>query len=439
MADKSGLLRIPQADTCLTLSETRSNLITRGRKDAAGLLVRNAKSNYLAVANLDGKCGFIDKYGRFVINPVHHCAHSFSYGRARFSASPVSRETDTFLEGTYGYLDPSGKIVIQPQFRMAWDFSDGLARVEVNGNWGFIDESGALAIEPRFQSVRDFQDGLAAAKVDGKYGFIDRSGKLVIQPRFDEISAFSEGLASVWVKDVQDEAECSELHIIDKGGSIAYKWDDTSETFGDFVDGIARVKGPCNWGLCVCGAKEHGFSCESDYAYYVDRSGKPLNDKYAMRALSDFENGVGIVSLPVDSYHQPGRYLLGYIDRNGRIEIQNELPLKVCIENGYDLNEKEWDLIEEMGKSTEMLGFDKIYTFHDGLAQVHVNGKYGFINVRGEVVIDPVLARAAHFKNGMALVSDHDWRGKVGFIDKTGELVIPCQFDWAGDFEQITP
>ena len=38
------------------------------------------------------------------------------------------------------------------------------------------------------------------------------------------------------------------------------------------------------------------------------------------------------------------------------------------------------------------------------------------------------------FSDGMARVTDENL--KYGFIDKTGHLVIPCQYDDAGDFSE---
>lgn len=65
------------------------------------------------------------------------------------------------------------------------------------------------------------------------------------------------------------------------------------------------------------------------------------------------------------------------------------------------------------------------------------NGKnavrYGYLNEKGERVIQPVYHVASHFKEGMARVN----MGKAsGYIDKTGKLVIPYRFSSTSDFSE---
>ena len=67
--------------------------------------------------------------------------------------------------------------------------------------------------------------------------------------------------------------------------------------------------------------------------------------------------------------------------------------------------------------------------FYDGLALVkNIKGKYGFIDKTGKLVI-PCRWNFVHFfpfSDGLAAVADEqkNW----GYIDKTGKLMIPCQW-----------
>jgi len=92
---------------------------------------------------------------------------------------------------------------------------------------------------------------------------------------------------------------------------------------------------------------------------------------------------------PVNS----GSFLL-YIDKNGEVVLQ-----KKCFAGGE---------------------------FHEGLAwaKLSEDGKVGFIDKKGAVVIDPCFDSARNFCNGLCAV---ELGGKWGFIDKSGEIVIlPC-------------
>jgi len=66
------------------------------------------------------------------------------------------------------------------------------------------------------------------------------------------------------------------------------------------------------------------------------------------------------------------------------------------------------------------LKYGSIDPFHDGLAVVQQNGKYGFIDKRGNLVIPFKYEFAVSFSHGLAVVTRN---GKRGYIDKTGKCV----------------
>lgn len=61
------------------------------------------------------------------------------------------------------------------------------------------------------------------------------------------------------------------------------------------------------------------------------------------------------------------------------------------------------------------------------------NGKYGFVDKGGNVVISCQWKYACDFSEGLAKVEDDN--GKLGYIDKSGCLVIPCQWNNANSFK----
>ena len=56
------------------------------------------------------------------------------------------------------------------------------------------------------------------------------------------------------------------------------------------------------------------------------------------------------------------------------------------------------------------------------------NGKYGFADEDGKVVVPCTLRKAGQFSEGLAYIVDGF--GNCGFIDNTGKIVIPCE--WKG-------
>src|SRR5215472_13616499 len=67
------------------------------------------------------------------------------------------------------------------------------------------------------------------------------------------------------------------------------------------------------------------------------------------------------------------------------------------------------------------------------LFQVHYQGKWGFIDRSGEVVIPPRFEDEGDFFGGLARV---EIDGKWGYIDERGRVSIPCRFVRAGDFQE---
>jgi hypothetical protein len=73
--------------------------------------------------------------------------------------------------------------------------------------------------------------------------------------------------------------------------------------------------------------------------------------------------------------------------------------------------------------------------FSEGLATIRmgVRGKFGYMDRTGRVVIPPIYDEAREFSEGLALVSQE---GRYGFIDKTGKVVIPLQYFYGSSFSE---
>lgn len=75
--------------------------------------------------------------------------------------------------------------------------------------------------------------------------------------------------------------------------------------------------------------------------------------------------------------------------------------------------------------------YSSAQAFH--LFPIEKNGKAGYIDQAGKVVIPPKFDEARSFSEGMAAVRiDDDW----GYIDPTGKMVIKPQFFQAGSFNE---
>lgn len=100
-----------------------------------------------------------------------------------------------------------------------------------------------------------------------------------------------------------------------------------------------------------------------------------------------------------------------------------------------------WGYIDIKGNVVIPAQFDDCWMFtENGLARVLINGKYGYINKEGKIVISAKFSDAKDFStNGLAAVNvdgkySYNNTGKYGYINTQGEMVIPAQFKNANSF-----
>lgn len=116
----------------------------------------------------------------------------------------------------------------------------------------------------------------------------------------------------------------------------------------------------------------------------------------------------GVIKQSDDQYDKANR--VGYIDKDGQLIIPFQFDAIVAGEGG------------------ESLDFND---FSEGLAAISKNDKYGFIDTKGKVLIEPKYDWASSFSNGLAVVSAE---GLYGAIDKQGKTVIPFEYQALADF-----
>ncbi|AKG08037.1 hypothetical protein AAX05_03740 [Moraxella bovoculi] len=80
----------------------------------------------------------------------------------------------------------------------------------------------------------------------------------------------------------------------------------------------------------------------------------------------------------------------------------------------------------------KVTGYDDVGCLHNGLAKVEQNGKHRFVDKTGELIVPVQYDWVWYFSEDLASVKQNDtW----GFVDKTGEVVIPYRYDDVRGFE----
>ena len=271
-----------------------------------------------------------------------------------------------------------------------------LLAVQKNGKFGFIDRTGKVVIRFQFDHAYEFYQGLARVELKQKTYFIDTTGRLLFAAPYDIIHDFHEGLSAVNIgqKTIPNLGLISEpgkWGYIDRNGKLVIPMKFTRAE--DFSEGLAAVK-----------IGERGA--------FIDHDARAMFE-VPLDATLGFHEGIAGVLY---------KGLLAYYDRTGK---------KISPPLGY-------------GPSS--------HSFSEGLVPVGINGKTGFMDRTGKIVIAPQFEDAENFSEGLAPVKvrsdDTTWcpreasgsrKGftmKWGYIDKSGKIVIPPQFESAEPFSE---
>lgn len=211
----------------------------------------------------------------------------------------------------------------------------------------------------------------------------------------------------------------------------------------DFCEGMASVCRDGKWGFIDTSGRE-AVPCKYDGV-----------DSFS-EGMARVNIGGGWISGDFGPVLAGGK--TGFIDKTGREVI----PCQYDFANNFHDGLAQIEVLEE-GKSDRFVIdksgqrtngvipgiYDDAGDFYEGLARVERNKKWGFIDKTGREVVPCKYSYVMDFHEGMAQV----WIGgewsyneedaihlptlsgcKIGYIDKSGREVIPCQYDIADDF-----
>ena len=301
------------------------------------------------------------------------------------------------------YIDTTGKPVFDKKYVNVGPFSNGYAAVEEqpgSANYTFIGRDGKPLTEETYRLPNDFSEGYAVIKVDVsggghyRYNYMDTEGKLVGPPRYLVAKSFSEGYAVVQKND--KNWMVLNKRFLATASNLPY------DDIDNFHEGLARVRIGDRYG-------------------FIDTLGNlkiPMSDDN----YDFFSEGLCMVK-------RAGRF--GYMDMTGKIVIPCRFTYAehfscsraVVSESAPDESGMitERGVIDHQGNYVvEVNKFDFIETFSEDYAIVSKDGKSGFIDVNGKVVIPMIYENVRPFHEGYAAVRENR---KWGFLklDLSGE------------------
>ena len=319
--------------------------------------------------------------------------------------------------------------------------------------YGYCSLEGKIAIKPRFQEAGIFEEnGLACVRQEGMCGFIDRNGDFVIEPQFTSVSSvnkkdekFRNGFAEVEVGDWEWEPDVVRVAsdvcgLINEKGEYIIEPEHSVDYSGEFLkNGITYIR-------------------IDDKYVLMNTEGQIVKELPYLEIWEFAENGLAVIKTGDPDDYETWKY--GYINEDGEIIIEPQFDdartfgedgiavVYINHEHGNDvkyINEKGEFLPENVYEKAEA----KLEFAENGLAVIEKDGKYGYVNKAGEIVIEPKFDGAGKFaKCGVAKVwtdtrvyseaLDGYSSGSVefGFIDESGEYIFTPQFEEANAFDE---
>ena len=272
-----------------------------------------------------------------------------------------------------------------------------------NGVWGFIDDTGKVRIEPEYDWVEPFSESLASVGKNEKVAFIDKGGNQITDFEFEDAYAFKKGF-SVVVKD-------GLYGIINRLGRWVVK--PVYQDVGEFSEGF--------------------FYAENQDGYgYLDENGNVAID-FVFDNATDFKNGLAVVQ-------KDGKY--GIINSQAELISKFEFdwiePFRTDRNPSRFKKGDKYGLVDQVGTVLVDSVYSLIGDFSEGLALAASDKSYGFINTKGDTIIDfkysfsPAILKISLFQNGYVRVLQKD---KFGVIDTVGQRIFPAIFENIGAFE----
>ncbi len=362
------------------------NIIVEPKYEELGGYYKNYFGRY-SIFKLAGKLGVLDQKGNHIIPAsFEYLSYTGSAEIFKFEkmgkSGLVNIESNEILKaefesniklsdngkliianknGKYGLLNLEGKPLTDFIFdQITSNFNADIIGFGLNNRYGYLSNIGEVLIKPIFQFIRPFYDGYAIVKTGGKFGVIDKKGVFVVEPLYDDISykySFYQYSRII---------PTSKIYYIKLGNKT--------------------------------GLLDKKFNLIAECIY--DEIGS-FNEGYAFIAI---DNKFGFID-------SDGKIIIPLMYENANYFSQGLAPV---IKNG------KWGFINSKNEVVIEFKFTgNVRPFSDGLAVYRqrrsnsskgnfVGDKCGYINLNGDVEVEPIYKEAYDFNNGVAVIEDNE-------------------------------
>jgi len=330
--------------------------------------------------------------------------------------------------GKFGLIDFNGKELLPAEYDEITGLK-GIANsiiIKKDGKVGLVNDNGSVIIEPKYTAIMNlgntYKEGYITINEDGKYGITSTTKKQILENKYEEI-------AQIYLKDYYLVKEQGKQKLIDSKGNIIIE-EGFNEIKTATSNGVIFVKdglyGEINSsGEVVIEAKYQDLKEVEDGIYIAKQ-----NDKYGIIDQNQMEkipfDYTGITYNKEANLYlaEDSEYKTSIIDDKFNVKITGILSemnvAKSYIRMRVGEEYKYYNLKGQEKSNKDILKDNTIFLSKK-------NGKYGFVDKKGNIVVDYIYDDATEQNEyGYAAIKKN---GLWGSIDKDGNVIIEPKYN----------
>lgn len=335
------------------------------------------ESNVLKVQK-DGKYGLINLDGKELLSTMQD------------SIEPITGVKSVFVTTTdqkKGLVDSMGKVIIENKYQeitsLTNQYENGFIVKNEQGKYGIINYDKTVALEEKYDEIKNvYGNGMYVVKEGKTLKIVNTKGEIFLENKFEEIKEINLDNVTIKVN--------GKYGVVNTNGEEKLKaeYDDLSYAFLDYY--IAKKDN--HYGMITIDNEEK-LPFQYTYITYLSNIGILQAETDNMQSqLLDKDFNVKVTGI-ITEINQDKNYIR--VRENDEYKYYN-----------FKLEQKE---------NTEILGTNTIFLSRS-------NGKYGYVNEKGIVVVDYIYEDATEQnKYGYVAVKKD---GKWGCLDAKGKVVI---------------
>ena len=422
----------------------------------------------------NGKWGVINSYGETVIDAsyddmivvpdstkaVFVCTYDVNYEDGSYKSKVLNEKGKEIAKG----YDKVDTIANYDKTQNIW-YESNVLKVQKNGKWGLCDFSGKEILPCEYESIetlKGVKNSLLIVK-DGKYGLSDNSGNIIIEPNYSKIEKIEDDYKNGYIvinqegkygiigfdKSVTLECNYEEIKgiysanyfvvknngkyiIIDKEGNTVLEnaFDDVIDISGDYI--IAK-KGEKVGVLDKTGQTKINFEYDEIRGTNTNNFIAKKNEKYGIVNVNG-EEKLAFEAIDISHVSTGDFFIADYLENEKLVSkvIDSKFETKITgivseinEEKGYlriftDDNYKYYNFKFEEKQSSTFLTTNTLFLSKK-------DGKYGFVDKEGTVVVDYIYddATEQNASGYAAIKKDGVW----GAIDAKGKVIVEPEYN----------